>query len=171
METWLKILFCGWSATIAMTAFLLIVDKLQWANANMVNAIGSLVTRGERGAFPVGLAVHFTVGTVIAAGSIAVWSLFDMASVPETLALGTVVGTGLGLVVSIMLVVLVAEHHPLELYREAGLRVAVAHLAAHVVYGVILGLTVGLSGTKIESVQRYAKASSYTKFTELSSPQ
>jgi hypothetical protein len=44
-----------------------------------------------------------------------------------------------GSVVSLMLVVLMAEHHPLERFREAGLRVAVTHVAAHIVYGFVVG--------------------------------
>jgi len=43
-------------------------------------------------------------------------------------------------VVSFALVVLVAEHHPLERFQKAGMGVAVAHLLGHLVYGLIIGL-------------------------------
>jgi hypothetical protein len=47
-------------------------------------------------------------------------------------------------VVSLLLVIVVAEHHPLERFREAGFRVGVTHVAAHVVYGLVLGIAVSV---------------------------
>jgi hypothetical protein len=53
-----------------------------------------------------------------------------------------------GVVFSFLLVILVAEHHPLEQFREAGSEVAIAHLAGHIIYGLILGTLVGILGIR-----------------------
>jgi hypothetical protein len=47
---------------------------------------------------------------------------------------------------SFILVIAVAEHHPLPEFREAGFTVAVAHVVGHVVYGALVGLVLGMSG-------------------------
>ena len=49
--------------------------------------------------------------------------------------IGLFTGFAQGLVVSLSLVVLIAEHHPQKSFRKAGFGVAIAHLLAHIVYG------------------------------------
>jgi hypothetical protein len=41
---------------------------------------------------------------------------------------------------------MVAEHHPLERFRDAGAEVAIAHMVGHIVYGLIVGFVIGFSG-------------------------
>ena len=50
--------------------------------------------------------------------------------------------------VSLALVISVAEHHPLERFRKAGITVAVSHLAGHMVYGLIVGAIWGVTGIR-----------------------
>ena len=45
-----------------------------------------------------------------------------------------------------VLVTAVAENHPLPEFQQAGFSVAVAHWAAHIVYGFVVGLTIGVIG-------------------------
>ena len=49
-----------------------------------------------------------------------------------------------GSVVGNLLVVIIAEHHPLERLREAGLPVAITHIAAHLVYGLVVGAGISI---------------------------
>jgi hypothetical protein len=58
--------------------------------------------------------------------------------------LGSMMGFVQGLVVSIGLVIVVAEHHPVERFRKAGVKVALIHLIAHVIFGAIVGLVSAL---------------------------
>jgi hypothetical protein len=50
-----------------------------------------------------------------------------------------------GIIVSLMLVWVVADQHPLEEFKEADLLVGLGHFAGHVAYGAVVGLIVGLS--------------------------
>ena len=59
------------------------------------------------------------------------------------------IGVFHGVAFGFLLVVTVAEHHPLEQYRNAGFEVAIAHFAGHVIYGILVGLVVGLTGARI----------------------
>jgi len=58
--------------------------------------------------------------------------------------LGAMMGFLQGLVVSIGLVIVVAEHRPVERFRKAGVNVALIHLIAHVIFGAIIGLVSAL---------------------------
>ncbi len=59
--------------------------------------------------------------------------------------LGLGLGMLHGLLVSLMLVWVVADHHPLEEFKEADLLVGLSHFAGHVAYGAVVGLTVGFA--------------------------
>ena len=48
------------------------------------------------------------------------------------------------MLVSLMLVWVVCEAHPLEEFREAGFAVGLAHFAGHVAYGAVVGLIIGI---------------------------
>jgi len=54
-----------------------------------------------------------------------------------------------GLVVSFLLAVLVAEHHPIEQFQKAGSEVAAAHLFGHIIYGLIVGAVIGIAGIRV----------------------
>jgi hypothetical protein len=66
-------------------------------------------------------------------------------SMPMSLMLGLGVGVLHGIMVSLMLVWVVADRHPLEEFKEADLLVGLSHFAGHVVFGGVVGLVVGLS--------------------------
>jgi len=46
--------------------------------------------------------------------------------------------------VSLMLVWVVSEQHPLEEFREADLAIGLSHFAGHVAFGGVIGMVVGL---------------------------
>jgi len=41
---------------------------------------------------------------------------------------------------------ILAEHHPVEKFQNAGFQVAIAHFFSHIVYGLLIGLVTGISG-------------------------
>ena len=63
----------------------------------------------------------------------------------SALMLGLGVGTLHGMLVSLMLVWVVSESHPLPEFKDAGLEVGLSHFVGHVAYGAVVGLVVGLS--------------------------
>ena len=138
----------GVIGTAGMSTLLWGITRSGIANAAMIRAIGSLFTQTYEHSFRPGLAAHFVVGIIIAFVYVALISLFAPTSLAGAIALGGMIGFAHGVAFGFTLVVAVAEHHPLEQFRNAGLEVAVAHLLGHVVYGVLVGLVVGLTGVR-----------------------
>ena len=145
----LQTILAGIIATAAMCVALYIIQWRGLAEADMVRAIGSIITRNEQNAMPIGLVIQFVSGVGFAFLYIIVWSTLPIAEFQHYVLLGLVTGFAHGLVVSFMLVVLVAEHHPLPRFQNAGMGVAVAHLVAHVVYGLLVGLVAASFGVQL----------------------
>jgi hypothetical protein len=40
--------------------------------------------------------------------------------------------------------VILAEHHPVERFQNAGFQVAIVHFIAHIIYGSLIGLIAGV---------------------------
>lgn len=129
----------GIVGTIGMTIFLSLVTKTGIAHADMVRAIGSLLTKSLNNAFNIGILVH--TGWGILFGIIYVFILvnFNLTGFLLIVSIGMVIGFIHGFAVSLLLVVAVAEHHPLEQFRNPGFAVAVAHFIAHLIYGTLVG--------------------------------
>ena len=138
----------GVVGTAGMSTVLWGLTRTGVANAAMIRAIGSLFTKSYEDSFGLGLTVHFIVGIIVAFVYVALISLFAPTSLAGAIALGGMIGFAHGIAFGFTLVVAVAEHHPLEQFRSAGLEVAVAHLLGHVVYGVLVGAVVGLTGIR-----------------------
>jgi uncharacterized membrane protein YagU involved in acid resistance len=111
----------------------------------MIVALGSMFTKSRATAWRVGAALHI----VAAIGFAIVYTLLLHAlgytGMPWSAALGAGVGFLHGLIVSLGLVWVVAEQHPLEEFSEAGLAIGLSHIVGHVVYGAVVGFVVGVS--------------------------
>jgi len=148
MKSILVIILSGILGTSGMSFVMWFITRSGLANADMIRAIGSIYTRSYGNAFIPGIVIHFTAGIVIAFFYAAFLSLFSLSSVGSYIGIGAMVGVFHGLVVSFLLVVLVAEHHPLEQFRKGGSEVAVAHLVGHIIYGLIVGAVIGIGGIR-----------------------
>lgn len=131
----------GFLATLSMTSFLWLITKLKLCDVHMVRAIGSWLTRDEKNALIPGTIAHFTVGIMI---SFAYIILFQVLPNPQDIRyIYVIMGGGAGfvhgIVMALFLVILIAEHHPLARFRKAGIKVAVYHFFAHIIYGIIIG--------------------------------
>lgn len=146
----LQTVLAGLIATVVMTASLYAIHWRGMAEADMLRALGSLITRDEATALPVGIMIHLVSGIVFAFVYIVVWSTLPLHAFQHYVLLGLLTGFAHGLVVSFALVVLVAEHHPLERFQRAGIGVALAHLLAHVVYGLLIGIVAGSYLTQLD---------------------
>jgi len=146
MSNLVMTVLAGLLATGLMTLSLYACHWQGFANGDMVRALGSVITRKYDNSMIPGLAIHLTSGVIFALFYVFVWSMFPEisgAGVLRHVQLGAFCGLAQGLVISTALVVFVAEHHPLEQFRVAGINVALVHLLAHIVYGATLG---GLAG-------------------------
>jgi hypothetical protein len=133
----------GFVATGMMALTLYLINWGGFANADMINAVGSFVTKNEADALGTGLLIHFAVGITFAFVYVGAWSAWALPGFQQYLLLGVLSGAFHGLVVSFLLVAVVAEHHPLERFQKAGVGVAAAHWVAHLVYGLVIGIGAG----------------------------
>lgn len=132
----------------AMVGVMRLIAQAEWARYDMIVALGSLATRTRENAFRVGVIIHGISAVGFALLYSAVMWRYGLNHLPMSLFAGTAFGIVHGMIVSILLVWLVAERHPLEEFREAGLAVGLVHFAGHVAYGAVVGLVVGITLTR-----------------------
>jgi hypothetical protein len=127
----------------AMELTMWLIARKGWAKGNMLVALGSLFTHARTNAFRVGMIIH----AFSAVGFAMLYAIGMMALSYTTLPYSLLVGLGFGFVhgmlVSLALVWVVADQHPLEEFKEADLAIGLCHLAGHVTYGGVVGLVVG----------------------------
>ncbi len=136
-------IIAGFLATAGITAVLWLINRTGWTNADMVRAVGSLFTRSRKYATRVGFAIHFTAGIIISGVYLHVLSLLSLPNIWALIFVGSVIGFVHGFVFSFIMVIF-AEHHPVEIFQEADFEVAIAHVFGHIVYGMIIGLIFGI---------------------------
>lgn len=137
-------LISGLIATTGMTLLLNAITKSDIANADMVRAVGSLFTKSPDNAFRTGMIMHFSVGIIFGFLYTFAIQAFEVQGFLSNVGSGLLIGFIHGAVVSFLLVAAVAEHHPLPEFQKAGFSVAVAHWAAHLFYGLLVGIVSGL---------------------------
>jgi hypothetical protein len=129
----------------AMIGVMKLITRAEWARYDMIVAVGSMVTRTREGARRVGSVIHVISAAVFALlYTVLMWN-FGLAHFPIAFFTGIAFGIVHGIVVSLMLVWIVAEQHPLAEFQEAGLAVGLVHFAGHVAYGAVVGLVIGIA--------------------------
>ena len=140
----IRSLVSGIIATIGMTLSLNAITKSGVANADMIRAVGSLFTKSLDNAEKVGLIIHFSVGIIFGFLYTFAIQLFLVHGFINNVGAGALIGFIHGAVVSFLLVAAVAEHHPMKEFQDAGFAVAAAHWIAHLFYGLLIGIVLGL---------------------------
>ena len=146
LETAIQILLAGVLGTVLMSVTMGTIHAAGWANADMIRALGSLVTRRREGAFAAGLGIHLVAGALFAVPYTLILGALSGGGFLMTLGLGALLGLVHGIVMALVLLAVVSEKHPLEEFRETDFEVAVAHIVGHVAYGVGVGLVVAFLG-------------------------
>lgn len=139
----------GLLGTAAMTAFMQAITSNGICNADMVRAIGSIFTGSYESSRLVGGVLHFISGVLFGILYTLLFNFFELSSFMQHVHFGMFFGTAHGFVVTMLLVVTVAEHHPLEQFRKVGPGVAAAHLVGHVLFGLVVGVVVAASGLRL----------------------
>ena len=144
----LKTALSGMIATTGMSLTMWFITRSKIAEADMIRALGSLVTKKKNNAFQVGLLIHFVSGVAFAIPYSLVLDILNIERVLISTLSGAVLGFFHGFIVSFMLVAFVAQNHPLEEFREPGLSIAASHIAGHIVYGLLVGCMYILLGVQ-----------------------
>ncbi len=138
-------LAAGVLGAAAMEATMALIARFGWARGNMIVALGSLVTRERFGAARVGAVVHTISALVFSALYLGLMLRVGASGLSATLMLGSGIGFLHGMVVSLLLMWIVAEHHPLAEFRDADLAIGLSHLAGHVAFGAMVGIVAGVA--------------------------
>jgi hypothetical protein len=133
----------GFMATATMTTFFWLFSGLTRIDVDMVRAIGSLYTNSLSTAFVPGLIMHFTGGML----STYLYGIFLNALAYERIysyaLAGMAFGFAHGVIVSTVLKFLLVEHHPIHRYTAIDGRIFGAHIAGHVIFGLVVGTLYG----------------------------
>jgi uncharacterized membrane protein YagU involved in acid resistance len=138
-------LVAGVLGGIAMEGVMLLIARAGLAKGDMILALGSLLSKSRDNAYRIGLVIHATAAVGFALVYALLLVTLGYTHLPLSLMLGLGVGVLHGLLVSLMLVWVVSDRHPLEEFKDADLLVGLSHFAGHVTYGAVVGLIVGLS--------------------------
>jgi hypothetical protein len=138
-------LVAGACGGLAMQAAMWLIGRGDRSKGDMILALGSLITKSRENAYRVGIIVHATAAFGFALVYTLLMVTLGYTGMPNSLVLGLAAGTLHGIIVSLMLVWVVSDQHPLEEFKEADLMVGLSHMAGHVAYGGVIGLVVGLS--------------------------
>ena len=137
-------LVAGVLGGLAMQVVMWLISRAGLTKGDMILALGSLITKSRDNAYRVGFIVHATAAIGFGFVYTLLMVTLGYTQMPHSLILGLGVGVGHGLLVSLMLVWVVSDQHPLAEFKEADLLVGLSHFAGHVAYGGVVGLVVGL---------------------------
>lgn len=137
-------LVAGLLGGLAMELAMWLIARAGLAKGDMILALGSLLTKSRENAYRTGIYVHVTAAMGFALVYTLLLVTLGYTQLPFSLMIGLGVGALHGIIVSLMLVWIVADQHPLEEFKEADLLVGLSHFAGHVAYGGVVGTVVGL---------------------------
>lgn len=138
----LETVLAGVVGTMAMSLLMTIIHRAQWADADMIRALGSMATKSEDNSLAPGLLIHFISGVAFAFPYTWVLGSLGFQSAVATTAVGALFGLMHGVCMGFVLMA-VSEKHPIERFRNAGVEVGAAHIIGHVGYGAAVGAVFG----------------------------
>lgn len=140
MSPFSVIIISGIVATLVMTVLMYAVHwSTRMENGDMIRTLGSFLTKSLKNSLAVGAIIHVIAGIIFAFLYYKLFTIMGMSTPLSRMAGGAVIGAGHGFIVSFILIIIVAEHHPIERFRKVGFPVALLYSVAHILYGFILG--------------------------------
>lgn len=140
---WMAI-WAGIVGTVGMELLLRSITKSGLASADMARAIGSVFTKSLDSAYGLGMVIQTFNGIIFGVIYTGIITYMNIHGFINCAGAGLLIGFIHGAVVGFVLVAVVAEHHPLPKFRDAGFEVAIAHWAGHLAYGLMVGAVIGL---------------------------
>lgn len=166
-----EIIISGLLASTVMILLMNLITKSNLANADMVRAIGSLITKSKENCLGVGLTIYFAAGIVFAFPYYYLLNMVPMEQPNQEIVVAGLLGLVHGFIVSFALVVEVAGRHPVREFSSAGFAIALAHILGHVFYGLTIGISAvawqGGIGTVLERIDSSPGLLAFTVFAGL----
>lgn len=161
MSTYGSIIIVGLLATSIMTLFLYLVRAVKIADTDMLSAVGTLLTKNtEHHSRAIGLAIHLIAGVIFAFIYLVAAASLGFEPGRDFIYFGTIIGFSHGVIFSIIMTVLVAEHHPIARFREKGFSVVAAHAVAHIIYGFSIGVIATLMDLHLDALKFFGDGAS-----------
>jgi len=129
----------------AMWAVMRLIERAGPPTGGMVVAVGSLLTRKREGALPMGIAVYLISAVGFGLLYTVLMQLVGLTEWPHAFFTGAGFGLFHGLVVSLGLVWIVSDNHPLTEFRKATPLIFLSHFAGHIVFGATVGLVISIA--------------------------
>ncbi|CAM2010687.1 hypothetical protein [Acanthopleuribacter pedis] len=131
----------GFFGVLVMTFFLRRARYLHLPESQMVRAIGSLITRNYETSLLPGTLVHMAMGTLFGYGYSMLLSTAPISGTNPFIgiALCSFMGLVHGMIVTLFLVIAVAQNHPLERFKSLTPEDMMSHVIAHLAYGMTVG--------------------------------
>lgn len=151
---WFDALLWGFVATVVMETVMAGSQGIGWSRISMPFLLGTILTPDRNRAYALGLAVHFVNGWVIALGYAAIFENLNSA----TALAGALLGALQGLFVLTAVLPFIPGVHPRMateghgphssrglqppgfMARNYGWRTPLVTMAAHILYGLVLGV-------------------------------
>ena len=149
MEMFLPIVWSGLLAAGVMAVFLVAIETLGWAKSDMFWTLGKIFSNDKKKAKAIGLLIHATAGVGFAVGYVLLWSVYSPLDYHTFISAGILTGSIHGAMVAVSLIIMVSG-------RNKGWNVAMTQVAAHTLFGLVLGTIVGMLEMKYESVSTIA---------------
>jgi hypothetical protein len=134
----------GLIGTAGMSIFIYSRSTFGFSGREALSIIGRLVTESPEQAPKAGAILHAAAGVLFAICYTILILAISPAGVMARAGTGALIGLAHGFTMSYVMVISVAEHHPVIRLREAGIGLALLYLLGHVIYGILVGLVVGL---------------------------
>ncbi len=145
---WLVPGIAGILGVLVMTLLLRRARFLRLPETQMIRAIGAMITKDASRALWPGFLVHLSAGIVFAY----IYALF-LSTAPTQgeggmglflmVVVCTLMGFVHGLIVTLFLVISVAQYHPVESFRKLEPGDMAAHVIGHIGYGATVGFVLG----------------------------
>lgn len=140
----LAVVVAGLTGTTLMTIVMWFTRHHGWVNADMIRAIGTLVTRRYEGSLGPGLAMHYVAGCLFAIPYLLVVRALGGLSFTQNVMVCGALGVSQSVAMVFVLMGLFGDNHPIERFRKANTEVGAAYVVGHVVYGVGVGIIAAL---------------------------
>ncbi len=139
----------GAAGALAMSATMRGISRLGGGDeVDMVRALGSFFTGNKETATRAGILIHLWSGTGFGLIYGLLFAAIGMTALPQVFFLGIGFGFLHGLGMAYVLMIYMAEKHPLQKYRDVSLIIGLIHLVGHIAFGGVVGLCAGI-GTLI----------------------
>ena len=129
----------GTIAIFFMSLVMALFNFFKLAEADMIRAVGSLLTRKVSNAFFPGLIIQIIMSVFFTLIYGFLFNLLPQKYLIHIPAIGAGFGLFHGGVVSWAIASIVSDYHPVKRFQEAKLEEALAHTVGHIVFGLVIG--------------------------------